>query len=199
MGYIYRKSGKKFFLLKGDLIRQSEANHEHRGDIANELEERPELLKQKASQIVSFFSDGLDMLRRRKAFKKAGCTFYVTADYSIMLSVVAGTGHPIIYGGPVKVYKTVKGVLSYFLKRCETFQLLEKKEKKLLRMLVEAKGHANNIAIQFGIRKEFIHQYINENVVSHKQLLQNGSVKKDKIPSYAICVLEMLPQEIKIN
>ena len=175
MAYIYKKSGRKFFLTRGSGKRQSEANHEHRGDIANKLEENPLLIDEKLAQIMNVIEDWKRMLNRYKAYKTIGYTFYVYVDNTITIDVVSGIGEEN-FGRSPRVYKSLKSLLKYFLARDEARKIVNKKQDHIYRQLNQENGNIKVVARKLGIRPEFVKIFYNDCYTD--EILEEDVLKK---------------------
>lgn len=204
MSLIDQRTDKKVFRLRGDAFEQSLVNHEHPNEFLLPLEKRRPSVETSLSQFQQLADSWFQQIRRFKAHRETGFTFYFCADvYNICLvSVVAGHHPQPIYGGKPKRFDTVSAMLQQHAEDFEAVRYLEKNKRSVLKQLVSTEGNWRQVAKAVGIKPEYIRAFIFQNLDSSTLESQLGHAKTEKIRrqcvptwDYAIHVHETAPMQ----
>jgi hypothetical protein len=206
MGFINKKTGKKFFLFKGEAFQQSLANHEHPNQFLLPLEKKKPDCKKALALFQKMANDWFTQMKRFKAHRESGFTFYFCADvYSIcMVSAVAGHYEQPIYGGNPKRFSTMSGMLQQFADDYPAYNLLDKNIDQVFKYLGATQGDLRKVATKFGVKPEDV-----KSILSNLDLQQLegrltpskiGRLKKQCVQpwDYAIHVLETMPGQDRV-
>lgn len=199
MSFIDRRTGKKAFRLRGDSFEQSLVNHEHPNEFLFPLEKRRPSVETSLSQFQHLADSWFQQIKRFKAHRETGFTFYFCADvYNIcMVSVVAGHHPRPIYGGSPKCFGSLREMLEDFAETYPTHRWLGRNHKKIFKQIVEANGDWKKVAKTNEIKPQDLKAWMFHEFdwVALERCLTTAKIQKLKsqcvLPwDYAIHVLE---------